>query len=631
PQTDFSLIQQEAYDALRDLHNAGTVFRHVIIDEYQDTNTIQERLFFTLAQGHRNLCVVGDDDQALYRFRGATVENFVEFPGRCRQYLGCEPRRIPLATNYRSRPPIVQFYRRYMAGGDWARDDGQGHYRVVDKDIRPHRPDDGPAVVCTTCGQPETCFQEIADLVCDLLRADKVQDPNQIAFLYPSLKSVQVARMKEALEARGLRVYAPRAGRFLEVEESTDIFGVLALLFGTPGLGGYNPDSTGDWTAYRTWLHNAKERAEALVQEDPLLADYIAARKAEIRQLVADQAALMQVVERHGWNPAQPYRIEAMKRPLAEASGLSEAARRTLISKRFERAARHQEEIGRPFVLSYILRRATSLDWTLLDVFYRLCGMRHFRQMLDLAERGEDEGPICNLALVSQYLRRFMDEYSTLITAELLADDMLSKLLFGSYLFALWRLGESEYEDKEQPFPKGRIPFLTIHQAKGLEFPVVVLGNPAKRDRGAQTVERMVRPFLQRQEGEPLDRVSEFDTMRMFYVALSRAENLLVLAHLRGRGVSIHPSIREMLHDLPTVDSLNVDALPVARRHDDDLPRFYSYTADYLAYRRCPRQYMLFRKYGFEASRTQTAFFGSLVHRTLDDLHNFLIARRAGR
>nr|MBC8446569.1 ATP-dependent helicase [Chloroflexota bacterium] len=591
----------------------------------------QERLFFRLAQGHCNLCVVGDDDQALYRFRGATVENFVEFPSRCQKYLGMQPRRVLLSVNYRSRPPIVRFYGDYMDQCNWARDDGRGHHRVIDKRITPHRTDAGPAVVRTDCGRPDTCFEEIADLVSGLLDGGKVQDPNQIAFLYPSLKSVQVGRMKEALEARGLRVYAPRAGRFLQVEESTDLFGVLRLILGRSGMGRYVLDGGGDWNEYRTWLHNATARAEDLVAQDKTLALYVADRKAEITRVVADQAALLKVVERHRWERGQPYDIDTMKRPLAGARGLSEAARRTLTSQRFERAARRQEEIGRPYLLSYILRRATSLDWTVLDVFYRLCGMAHFRGMFDLAERGEDEGPICNLALISQYLRRFMDEYSTLITAELLADDMLPRLLFGSYLFALWRLGESEYEDREQPFPKGRIPFLTIHQAKGLEFPVVVLGNPAKRDRGPQTVEVMVRPFLQREEGEPLERVSEFDVMRMFYVALSRAQNLLVIAHLRGPGIALHPSIKDKLDDLPTITSLDVDSLPVAREQEEDLPRFYSYTGDYLAYRRCPRQYMFFRKYGFEASRTQTAFFGSLIHRTLDDLHNYLIAGKAGR
>ncbi|MFZ1829006.1 MAG: UvrD-helicase domain-containing protein [Candidatus Competibacteraceae bacterium] len=68
--TDLSLLQQHALDLLQSHPGAGQIFHHVIIDEYQDTNTIQERLFFALANGHHNLCVVGDDDQALYRFRG---------------------------------------------------------------------------------------------------------------------------------------------------------------------------------------------------------------------------------------------------------------------------------------------------------------------------------------------------------------------------------------------------------------------------------------------------------------------------------------------------------------------------------------------------------------------------------
>jgi hypothetical protein len=85
--TDFALLQQEAYPCLK-FAGSVSVFKHVIVDEYQDTNTIQERIFFQLASGTKNICVVGDDDQALYRFRGATVENFVEFPGGASKYLG---------------------------------------------------------------------------------------------------------------------------------------------------------------------------------------------------------------------------------------------------------------------------------------------------------------------------------------------------------------------------------------------------------------------------------------------------------------------------------------------------------------------------------------------------------------
>lgn len=54
-------------------------FHYVLIDEYQDTNRLQYRLAALLAGGHENICVVGDDDQSIYRFRGATIENILNF------------------------------------------------------------------------------------------------------------------------------------------------------------------------------------------------------------------------------------------------------------------------------------------------------------------------------------------------------------------------------------------------------------------------------------------------------------------------------------------------------------------------------------------------------------------------
>src|SRR5439155_17906368 len=56
--------------------------RYVMVDEYQDTNYVQERVVANLASVAGNLCVVGDEDQSLYRFRGATVRNILEFPER---------------------------------------------------------------------------------------------------------------------------------------------------------------------------------------------------------------------------------------------------------------------------------------------------------------------------------------------------------------------------------------------------------------------------------------------------------------------------------------------------------------------------------------------------------------------
>ena len=77
-------------------------FRYVLVDEYQDTNHVQYLLTSLLAGGHENICVVGDDDQSIYRFRGATIENILSFE---QQYRGA--RVIRLEQNYRSTQSIL--------------------------------------------------------------------------------------------------------------------------------------------------------------------------------------------------------------------------------------------------------------------------------------------------------------------------------------------------------------------------------------------------------------------------------------------------------------------------------------------------------------------------------------------
>jgi DNA helicase II / ATP-dependent DNA helicase PcrA len=88
-------------------------FRYILVDEFQDTNRAQAELVALVAQRHRNVTVVGDDDQSIYKFRGAAISNILEFRERYRN-----AKVVVLRRNYRSRPPILDAAYRLVRHND---------------------------------------------------------------------------------------------------------------------------------------------------------------------------------------------------------------------------------------------------------------------------------------------------------------------------------------------------------------------------------------------------------------------------------------------------------------------------------------------------------------------------------
>ncbi len=625
---DFSCLQQRAYAYITQNMFSGSVFKHVIVDEYQDTNTIQKKIYMQLANGNKNICVVGDDDQALYRFRGATVENLVDFENICEKEIGVRPARIDLNINYRSRKQIVDTYTQFIDGVDWENSDNPGHYyRINNKNIIAHSKDSKTSVILES-GKKNDVTKNIVELIKKLKAAGKISDYNQCALLFPSLNAASEKEFEEAFKEAEIPFYAPRANNILNTEEFLVTLGIFAKIFKAEA----NPENARGqgMKNFYLWLQAAITKAEEVINEDKNLEDFVIEKWTQIEfakrnfRLMANYCDEKQI-------PFTNNAYSQTTRVLASVPKLDESVKRVLLGKNLNEFLTKKNNEGKPLTVAYVLSRVTSLDWTLLDLFYQLNTFNWFTKKYDKAENGGEDSALYNFGLITNYLSKYMEQKGPIISGKNFQENAMKNQLFMSYFYTLYRLSETEYEDADDPFPKGCVPFLTVHQSKGLEFPVVILASCRHNTKQSRPLDVLVRKMFVEQNrlaenAEPLDRMDEYDTMRMFYVALSRAKNLLVMAQFKGQGQSTYHALSQLFaeNQYANCSQLKIEDLPDGEDKSERLAHVYTYTGDYLPYKNCPRSYMAFHKYNFVPSRSQTMFFGSLVHQSIEDLQNFL-------
>jgi DNA helicase-2/ATP-dependent DNA helicase PcrA len=177
--------------------------RHLIVDEYQDVNPAQERLIELLTGPQVELCVVGDDEQAIYQWRGSDVSNIVTFPGRYPAVATFE-----ITTNRRSRPQVIE------VANHFARTIPER----IEKTMAPHRPPGGgpgPEVVAWSAPTEADEAGWIANLILDL--AEKGVPYRDIAVLVRSRAAY--ARLIEQFATFGIPVQpGGRSGLFDQPE-----------------------------------------------------------------------------------------------------------------------------------------------------------------------------------------------------------------------------------------------------------------------------------------------------------------------------------------------------------------------------------------------------------------------------
>lgn len=562
---DFSSIQIEAYHLLQNnveiLEELRSKVTHIMVDEYQDTNFIQEQIIFLLGGDRKNICVVGDDDQGLYRFRGATIRNILEFP---QKFADGECRIIPLVINYRSNSDIVDFYNEWMATTDGAKFKFRWENFRYNKKIEPHEKTrlHSPAVVkLASADDTDEWHEKILRFINDLKSSGTLTDYNQIAFLFNSVKHPRVTALARFLEKNHINVYSPRSDMFFQRDEIRLALGCLMLMFPRYIQGLENGDYTFLQPEHITYYRNCIMTAN----------EYL----------------------------TRPENAELLK------------------------WMRHR---GKTHVA---LTGAT--DYAYCGLMYQLFEFQPFAGILDteMDVGVVDIRPARNIAKLTQIIGKFeyLHRVDVLDASEYRGKrriDQNTELLFNLYLRLLFDGGITEYEDDSEYAPSGCVSFLTIHQSKGMEFPIVLVDSLANVPR-KNTNDLMMQiedRYFKRPAFEPYDVTKFFDFWRLYYTAFSRAQDLLVLTCNEDKRT---PSnyFKDIYGELQSVDSPEFDLREFDFKpiKDVNIKNTYSFTSHITVYETCALQYKFYKELEFMPVRANAMLFGTLVHETIEDIH----------
>jgi DNA helicase-2/ATP-dependent DNA helicase PcrA len=504
---DFALLEQTLLDRLLDgsLQRFVESLRVVLVDEYQDTNFLQESIYFELAKAalanDGAVTVVGDDDQSLYRFRGATVDLFRDFTSRFEQCTGVAPRTIYLNRNYRSTPAIVTYCMKYVE-----HDAAYTPARVAGK----------PALIAGRIGSKpfpilamfredrDTLAKDLAAFVCDVVgQGRQINVGNQhipvrvdpsdgsvgdIALLcsspaeYSSTRKARLPLLLRQALLPSIYVFNPRGREFSEVDCVAQVGGLILECIDPGSAIQADLSSRGRLPSeVATVLNRWRSIANALISSHPRLKN---------------------VKNRHSLGDF----VRAWQRRKPQQSGKwpDSVELMTLLYNLITWIPEMQEDAEGLVYLEAITRTITQ--------------SAHFSSF-QAEIRNDTTFGSKSVAAVIQ--------------------DILSPLAAGQIDID---------EDLLGTLPRDRLNILSIHQAKGLEFPLVIVdvGSDFKTNNHMQRFKRHPKTHGRPHElentlrphsalGSParsaLDRAFD-DLLRQYFVAFSRPQDVLLLVGL---------------------------------------------------------------------------------------------------
>jgi DNA helicase-2/ATP-dependent DNA helicase PcrA len=492
---DFSLLENEVLTRLSagQLKEFADELEVVLVDEYQDTNLMQEQLYFELAAACSGaINVVGDDDQSLYRFRGATVDLFRDFPARYQQRFNKTPTTVFLTNNYRSTKNIVSFVNGYAS-----LDGGYQAVRVASKPSLAH----GPLAQAglPVLGMFRDTIQELAEDLAGLIHS---------AFRGPG--------------------YAVPGGIIAAAPSGGDV-GDCALLCSSPA----------EFSA------SDKPRLPFLLrQELGMLSPAI-----PVFNPRGEDAATIDVVERFGGLLLEC--LDAGGVLAGQTNGISQDAQAVFARWRDRAIDFAQGAAAPPGLLAFAQGWANrdpnrkGYGWpkstTAIELIY---GLVHYLPELHDDPEGQVYLELFTRQLgACHQLGKFDGRIVTDPTNQGLSDGSVKELL-RDFLAPIAEGVVDVNEELMETFPRDRLSILSIHQSKGLEFPLTIvdvgsdfkdLRAPAFKRMPASggpphRMEDLLRPLspLGVPARTQVDRAFD-DLYRQFFVAFSRPQDVLLL------------------------------------------------------------------------------------------------------
>lgn len=536
----FALIIQKAVEELDKpavLASVRKKLRYLVVDEYQDVNPAQEALIRKLGAAPVEVCVVGDDDQAIYQWRGSDVGNIQRFTKTF-----AKAKSHPLLSNRRSKREIVELAERFASTipGRLA------------KKMTPQRESDPQSVVPWSADRPEDEAALIAATISDLhTKGFRYRD---IGVLYRSVRT-SAPVLIEALRQRSIPFSCSgRSGLFLQ------------------------PDMEALGRTY-AWLADWEWRAPGYGQ--------IAH---------ADDIESLLLAYRTGFGAsADPRRL---RRFLKDWKALAADSEKPV------------NLIRDYYVLLHELR-AHELDPDVSEDSTRLGSLARFSNILADFENVTRRG------------RWLPDDKGTLTFTGGMDRGVPYYQALANFLVHYATSEYDEYEGEASP-DLDAVDIVTVHRSKGLEWPVVFLPSlQSRRFPSSKTGQArewhlpeaaLSERVRQRYEG------SDADERRLFYVAMTRARDVLYLSHFRmlQKQSKASPFVANLFEaaTLPDLASLPLPATPKATK-DETPPRLSVSFSELSDYEECGHRFRLSSSFGFETQLASELGYGRAIHHVL--------------